>query len=443
MSDTIFALSTAAGRAGVAMIRVSGVDALLSVQKLTDQKDIKPRQAYFSILKDPRNGQVIDHGVVTYFKSPNSFTGENIVEYAVHGSPAVVKCMIDVLGTLKGYRLAEAGEFTKRGFINGKFDLTEAEAIADLIHAETDIQRQQALSQLEGKLSSLYQDWTERLKRVLAHQEADIEFPEEDMPDGVSDAMSVPLKQLLSEISEHLNDNRRGERLRDGISITIFGAPNAGKSSLMNVLAKRDVAIVSDQAGTTRDVIEVSLDLGGYPVILSDTAGLRQGNAENKIEEEGINRAHLALNRSDFKIALFDANVEPDQETLDVIDKDTLVVLNKVDITKPEIQTIKDHTPVLLSAKTEEGLVAFLERLTTEIQQRYETRNNQPSLTRERHRTALMECHEACLRSFETDLPELAAEDIRIAIRALGRITGRVDVEDLLDVIFRDFCIGK
>lgn len=443
MSDTIFALSTATGRAGVAMIRVSGEDALLSVQELTDQKNIASRQAYFSILKDPENGQVIDHAVVTYFKSPNSFTGEDIVEYAVHGSPAVVKRMIDVLGNLKGYRLAEAGEFTKRGFINGKFDLTEAEAIADLIHAETDIQRQQALSQLEGKLSSLYHDWTERLKRVLAHQEAEIEFPEEDMPDGVSDAVSVPLKQLISDISEHLNDNRRGERLRDGISITIFGAPNAGKSSLMNVLAKRDVAIVSDQAGTTRDVIEVSLDLGGYPVILSDTAGLRQGQADNKIEEEGISRARLALDKSDFKIALFDANTNFDQETLDFIDNDTLVVLNKVDITKTETQKIKGHKPVLLSAKTEEGLTGFLERLTTEIQQRYETRNNQPSLTRERHRTALMECYEACLRSFEIDLPELAAEDIRIAIRALGRITGRVDVEDLLDVIFRDFCIGK
>ncbi|ALG71995.1 tRNA modification GTPase MnmE [Azospirillum thiophilum] len=442
-SATIFALATAPGRSGVAVVRISGPEAGSALAALTGRPlPPPPRRAVLSQLRNPRSGDALDDALVLRFTGPASFTGEDVVELHLHGGRAVVSGVIEALGDLPGLRLAEPGEFTRRAFENGKLDLTEAEAVADLIDAETTAQRRQALRQMEGALGRLYDGWRERLTRALAHIEADIDFADEDLPGGVADAVRPVVAALASEITAHLDDGGRGERLREGLHIAIVGAPNAGKSSLLNALARRDAAIVSARAGTTRDVIEVHLDLGGYPVVLADTAGLREAAAD-EVEEEGIRRARDRAARADVKVAVFDATTLPvlDAATLALIDRDTVVVFNKIDlavVTDPR----PDLAPVMVSAHSGAGLKELEERLTAFSADRLAI-GSAPSLTRARHRAALAECRESLIRALEAPLPELAAEDVRLASRALGRITGRVDVEDLLDVIFRDFCIGK
>ncbi len=439
---TIFALATAPGRSGVAVVRISGPEAGSALAALTGRPLPAPRRAVLTKLRDPRTGDMLDDALVLRFTGPASFTGEDVVELHLHGGRAVVAGVIEALATLPGLRLAEPGEFTRRAFENGKLDLTEAEAVADLIDAETNAQRRQALRQMEGALGRLYDAWRERLTRALAHIEADIDFAEDDLPGGVTDAVRPVVAGLADEIAAHLDDGGRGERLREGLHIAIVGAPNAGKSSLLNALARRDAAIVSARAGTTRDIIEVHLDLGGYPVVLADTAGLREAAAD-EVEEEGIRRARDRAARADVKVAVFDATTLPDLDpaTLDLIDRDTVVVFNKTDLATA-IDLRPDLSPILVSAQTGAGLRALEEKLTEFSADRLAI-GSAPSLTRARHRAALTECRESLLRALDAPLPELAAEDVRLASRALGRITGRVDVEDLLDVIFRDFCIGK
>ena len=443
MTATIFALATAPGRSGVAVVRVSGPGAGDALSALIRRPLPKPREAILRSLRDPNTGEVLDSALVLYFAAPRSFTGEDVVELHLHGGRAVTAGVIEALSALPGLRVAEPGEFTRRAFENGKLDLTEAEAIADLVDAETAAQRRQALRQMEGALGTLYEGWRERLTRALAHIEADIDFAEEDLPGGIADAVRPQLDGLATEISAHLNDNGRGERLREGLHIAIVGAPNAGKSSLLNALARREAAIVSARAGTTRDVIEVHLDLGGYPVVLADTAGLREAAAD-EVEEEGIRRALDRAARADVKIAVFDATALPDLDmaTLALLDKDTIVVLNKTDLTTTDQVMVAGHPAIGVSARTGAGLPALEERLTSFTADRLAA-GGVPALTRARHRSALEECRDALQRALAAPLPELAAEDVRLASRALGRITGRVDVEDLLDVIFRDFCIGK
>jgi tRNA modification GTPase len=449
MTATIFAPATASGRAGVAVIRLSGPGAGKAVEVLTGRSLPPPRTAQLGRLINPRTGEILDRGLILWFPEPRSFTGEDVAEFHVHGGRAVVAGVIEALAALPGLRLAEPGEFSRRGFENGKFDLTAAEAVADLVDAETAAQRRQALRQMEGELGRLYEGWRARLTRALAHLEADIDFPDEDLPAGVSDQVRPELMALADELARHLDDDRRGERLRDGIHIAILGAPNAGKSSLLNALARRDAAIVSERAGTTRDVVEVHLDLGGYPVVLADTAGLRE--AADEIESEGIRRALDRAARADLKLAVFDATFWPerDAQTEAMIDGNTLVVLNKIDLnktgcTKDDLGAVVGGSILLVSAATGMGLPSLLRALTTAVAERYEGLGaGTPALTRARHRSALEECGMALCRAVTADLPELAAEDVRLASRALGRITGRVDVEELLDVIFRDFCIGK
>ncbi len=273
--DTIYAPATSPGRSSVAIVRVSGANAAKSLRQLTGRESHAPRMATLSMLADPAAGELIDHAVVVYFQGPKSYTGEDVVEYHLHGGKAVVDSLLSALAAHEDHRLAEPGEFTRRAFENGKMDLTEAEAVADLVNAETQAQKLLAIAQMEGSLANLYTRWTDTLKENLAHLEADIEFPDEDLPHGIIPKVKPVLLQLVSEISQHLSDNRRGEILRGGVQVAVIGAPNAGKSSLVNALAQRDVAIVSDVPGTTRDIIEAHLDIGGYPVILSDTAGLR------------------------------------------------------------------------------------------------------------------------------------------------------------------------
>ncbi len=446
--ETIFALSSARGKAGVSIVRVSGPAALSSCEKLAGLGAAPaPREALFRALTDPRDGSMIDRALLLPFKKPSSFTGEDVVEYHLHGSPAVVDGLLSALSSFEGHRMAEPGEFTRRAFENGKLDLTEAEAVADLINAETQIQKQQALLQMDGALSSLYEGWRTRLIRAMAYIEAVIDFPDEDVPDSETQKVIPELAALTSEIEDHLHDNRRGERLRDGIHIAIVGAPNAGKSSLLNALAKRDIAIVSPMAGTTRDVLEAHLDLGGYPVILADTAGLRpeelsDDGGHNSIESEGIRRALSRARDADVRLLVFDGTEKKlHASTLALRDDNSLLVFTKKDSVAFTAAGEKDS--VSLSSTTGIGIDALLEAITQKIKTLYGLTRETPSLTRARHRDALEDCVGLLKKAQSASQPELMAEDIRIAARALGRITGRVDVEDLFDVIFRDFCIGK
>ncbi|MBL8712228.1 MAG: tRNA uridine-5-carboxymethylaminomethyl(34) synthesis GTPase MnmE [Alphaproteobacteria bacterium] len=436
MTDTIFALSTGSYRSAIAVIRISGPKALEAFRLLTSRKNFTPRHGMVVTLTDPVSGQTLDfRALASVYPGPASFTGEDTAEFNVHGGRAVIEGILRSLSQIPACRPAEPGEFTKRAFQNGKLDLTEAEAIADLIDAETEMQKMQAIGQAHGALFKLYSKWADILSTVLAHQEADIEFPEDDLPGGLTLMLKPQIEKLRREIYEHLDDNRRGERLRNGIRIAIIGAPNAGKSSLMNALARRDVAIVSEEAGTTRDVIEVHLDLGGYPVILADTAGLRE--TDNNIEAEGIRRAQTAARDADLKIALFDGTLaEQDTDTMKLVDENALVVFTKSDIAK------KQAAGLHVSSSTGEGIDGLLKQITAGVAQVFKSKPG-PVLTRERHRAALTDAVYALDRCLSTQAPELAAEDLRLALRALGGITGRVHVEDLLDKIFRDFCIGK
>jgi len=441
--DTIFALATPPGRSGVAVVRVSGPLVMASFQGLSSA-DIEPRIARLCHLQDPVSRETIDRALVLYFAAPASYTGEGIIEYHLHGGRAVIDAMLVYLLSCAGHRMAEPGEFTRRAFENGKMDLTEAEAVADLIDAETQAQKAQALSQMGGALYGLYEGWTEDLKTHLAHLEADIEFPDEDMPDGILPDLLPKIEVLKSDITAHLDDNRRGERLRDGVKIVIIGAPNAGKSSLLNALAQRDAAIVSDMAGTTRDVIDVHLDLGGYPVIVSDTAGLRpeqlSEGAQDLVESEGIRRGLALAEHADIKLLMFDGSqADIDAGTLALIDKNSVLVVNKCD--EKHVDFVLEQG-LGISVKTGDGLDALIKLLRERIEALIGLQET-PALTRERHRSALMDAQESLARALSGAMPELVAEDLRLAMRAIGRITGRVDVEDLLDVVFNDFCIGK
>ncbi len=388
-------------------------------------------------MHDPDSGTAIDDAIALWFPAPHSVTGEDVAEFQIHGSRAVLAALIAAL-TRQGLRLAEPGEFTRRAFFNDKLDLLQAEAIGDLTAAETEAQRRQALRQLDGGLGDIYRDWAARLLRFLAHFEAVIDFPDEDLPPGTESGVADQTAALAGEIAAHLADERRGERLRDGIAIAIVGPPNAGKSSLLNCLTQREAAITSPIAGTTRDVIEVAIDLGGYPVVLADTAGLRE--TADAIEQEGLRRALARAEAAELRLFVFDAN-EPTQaagaESLPA--GETLLIANKIDLGVSRVAL--PPGAVAVSALTGDGIAALVETLARRIAADYDLAA--PLLTRARHREALEAALGALQRSLAALLPELRAEDLRLAWRSLGRITGQVDVEDLLDVIFADFCIGK
>jgi tRNA modification GTPase len=395
-----------------------------------------PRRARRARLRDPA-GEPIDDGMALWFPAPNSVTGEDVAELHVHGSRAVAAALLAALGRL-GLRLAEPGEFTRRAFLNGKLDLTQAEAIADLVAAETEAQRRQALRQLDGGLGTLYRGWSERLLRLLAHLEAAIDFPDEDLPPGLEAEIGDEAAALADEIDCHLADNHRGEHLRDGIAVAIVGPPNAGKSSLLNQLARREAAITSPIAGTTRDVIEVAVDLAGYPVVLADTAGLRAG--ADQIEREGLRRALARAEAAELRLFVFDASSPADAGgAAQWPGQDTLLVANKFDLIDDTAKLPADA--VAVSALTGAGIATLVAAVAGRIAAGYDFAA--PLLTRARHRAALGAARGALRRSLSASLAELRAEDLRLAWRSLGQITGHVDVEDLLDVIFADFCIGK
>jgi tRNA modification GTPase len=446
MSDTIFALATAPGRAGVAVLRLSGPAAGAALAALAGK--LPPaRRASRARFRDSA-GELIDDGLALFFPAPRSLTGEDVAELHIHGSRAVIAALIAALGARPGLRLAEPGEFTRRAFENGKLDLTAAEGVADLVAAETAAQRRQALRQLSGELGRLYDGWRMRLMQALAHLEAEIDFPEEGLPDELSARVAGEIRALRAELAAHLADRHRGERLRDGVAVAIVGPPNAGKSSLMNALARRDVAITAATAGTTRDVIEVALDLGGYPVVLADTAGLRQ--AADAVEEEGVRRARARAAAADLRLIVLDATRPQEAAGLgELFGPESLVVANKIDLAPGRDPAWADALgagpAARLSVATGAGLGELLARLEAEVARRF-CPGDAPLITRERHRAALEDCLQGLDRFLAGGFAgraELAAEDLRLATRALGRITGRVDVEDMLDIIFREFCIGK
>ena len=454
---TIYALGTPApSRAApgaVSVIRLSGPRAPDALIFLTEPKAFErgysvrdpslpePRRMVVRGVIDPVTGEEIDRGLVVWFEAPHTETGEMMAELHLHGGRAVVSAALAAIAKLGFCRLAEPGEFTRRSFEHGKLDLTRAEAIADLVAAETDQQRRLAKQQMEGALHRLYEDWRTQGLRALAHLEAAIDFPDEDLPAGLGDEVTEAVCALQAEIAAHLDD-RRGERLREGLHIAIIGPPNAGKSSLLNLLARRDAAIVSETAGTTRDVIEVHLDLGGWPVVLADTAGIR--DSADAIEQEGVRRARARAASADLRVLVLDAasDWQADMQALTSATERwdparDVVVVNKTDLAPAGGVGI-----VSLSAKEGAGLPELLQRLERSAAQLMEE-GAAPPLTRARHREALVEAHAALGRALQAPEVALAAEDLRLAMRAIGRITGTVRIDELLDVIFRDFCIGK
>ena len=418
---------------------MSGPEAKSSIETLTGRAVPEPRRAVLRRLRDAA-GQAIDIGLLLWFPGPESFTGEDAAEFQVHGGRAIVDAMLAALGGVSGLRLAEPGEFTRRAVEHGKFDLTAAEGLADLIAAETDAQRRQALRQYDGALVDLYEGWRMRLIEQAAWVEASIDFSDEELPDDVFVRARTAIESVAGEIGRHVDDGGRGEIIREGLRIALIGPPNAGKSSLLNALARRDVAIVSEIPGTTRDVIEVKLDLGGYPVVIADTAGLREtGDA---IEVEGVRRALARARDAELVVLVLDGQTDRrPQLAPDVEAKLCLTVWNKSDLARHESR----DGEIAISAKTGEGIDALVAALTGGVGAIADAQSESPPLTRARHREALLEAKDALLRALSApdSQPELMAEDVRLALRSIGRITGRVDVEDLLDVIFRDFCIGK
>jgi tRNA modification GTPase len=432
MSGVIFALASAAGRAGVAVVRLSGPDAGAIAQALAGPLP-PPRQAVLRRLA--HMGREIDHALLLWFPAPGSFTGEETAEFHIHGGRAVREALFAALSAL-GARPAEPGEFSRRAVENGKLDLTRAEAIADLVDAETPAQLRQALRQHDGVLADLYEAWRARLIAALGRAEAAIDFSDDGVGEAEFAAARATAEQISKEIQAHVDDAGRGESLREGLRLTILGPPNAGKSSLINALARRDVAIVSDIAGTTRDVVEARLDLSGYLLQVADTAGVRP--TADAIEAEGVRRA-LSHAAGGMTLLLLDGSLADPRAGLppDLPEPD-LIVWNKSDLGG-------HHDGISISLKTGDGVSELVKLLQQKVQQKLESKDGAPLLTRPRHRHALTEAlgHLRHGLTAPQDHPELLAEDLRLAMRAIGRITGRVDVEELLDFVFRDFCIGK
>lgn len=458
---TIYALSTAPGRAAIAVIRVSGPQTVAAVEALTGRPPPKPRQAALRQLSHPQDNTPLDEGLVLFFAAPQSYTGEDMAEFHVHGGVSVVRSVLAALAEMDGLSPAEPGGFTRLAVLNGRFDLTRAEGIADLIDAETEAQQNQAFRQMRGALGALYDGWRGRLVKALAHLEADIEFADEDLPGGIGKAVLADMQLLSEEIEAHLAQTR-GQTLRDGIEVAIIGAPNVGKSSLLNRLAGREAAIVSARAGTTRDIVEVTMTLGGVPVVVADTAGIRA--AGDEIEREGVRRARKRAADADIRLfvsspdvdATFlqenalhhesgneNGNAEPPGDGLEVVARPgDFHIANKIDLQKPAANSAGSAETWRVSAKNGEGLPAFMAALEKAVQNRYGL-SEHPLLTRTRYRQALEAALIALHRALAASDLELVGEDMRLAMRELGRITGAVDVEALLDVVFRDFCIGK
>ena len=442
---TIYALSSGPGISGLAVIRVSGPETKRIIENLTNSSPPKPRYATLKKFSKINTNELIDEGILLWFPGPQSYTGEDMAEFHVHGSRAVIEAIHAAISKIGDCRLAEPGEFTKIAFQNGKINLLKAESISDLISAETEMQRQQAIKIMSGKSLEKFNDLRNRLLKILSNVEAKIDFPEEDLPDEIIKNIKIESKKIKEEIQKILSDNKVGELIREGFKIAIVGPANAGKSSLLNFLSNRDVAIVSEIAGTTRDVIEVHLNLDGYPVTISDTAGIR--DSKDEIERKGVKLALKKAENSDLNIIL----IEPKSADFtgflnDLVNEKGLIVVNKSDLGIEKIdQEIKKYKPIYLSVKEEKNLDVLIKAIKEKLKKKF-IKSDDILITRERHRQNLEQCvfH---LNNFEqkNSLEEFdkASEDLRLATRHLGVIAGKVDVEEILGSIFNDFCIGK
>ena len=439
--DTIFSLATAVGRAATAMVRISG-PRVNDVPELLGFARPEPKIASLRTLKHQK--KKLDQSIVLFFSGPESYTGEDVMELHLHGGRAVIEGVYSALSAQEGFRFAENGEFSKRAVMNGRIDLTEAEGINDLINAETEAQRDQGLNQLEGALRLQLEKWSNDLKRFGAYIEAYIDFPDEEIPENILNDLLQGVEATNKELKEFVDDDRKGEILRSGLKVAVIGPPNVGKSSFVNWLTKRDIAITSEKAGTTRDIVEAHLDLGGYPVTVADTAGIRA--SEDTIEQEGIRRARGWAESADLRVLVLDPEtIENANQFGDLLKSDDPVLINKAD----QAATTKKKMAVgypLVSVKTGYGLERALSELTTIAKKKMGTQRL-TTITQARHRARLNDCLVALKKAHfglqnHADL-ELIAEDFRSAIYCIGRITGHIDIEDLLDVVFKEFCIGK
>ena len=432
---TIFALSTANGIAGLAVVRVSGHLALTALKTISRKSHFDPNVLTRTSFYDSENGNLIDRGLAVYFAKPKSFTGEDVVEFHVHGGRATVNLLLKTLAGINQLRLAEPGEFSKRAFINNKMDLTAIEAMGDLINAQTELQHNQALSQMDGSLNKLYLSWRKSLIELVAYLEADIDFAEEDIPDDVLKNINEKIEKLLVEMNEHINQRNQGEILRDGYRVAIVGTPNVGKSSLINLLANRDVAIVSDREGTTRDALEVRLNIAGFPVVFTDTAGLRQTSDE--IEKKGIEITQKKIDEANLVVELFD-----DPTKLNFHD-DRLTILNKCDLHNKENKTY--DRAINISVSTGDGIDHLIKQISDKVSNNFGSYSDTIP-TKTRYILGVQNSIQSLLNAKTIDLKnnsELMVEELRLAIQEIGKITGHVDVEEYLEVIFKDFCIGK
>jgi len=442
---TIYALSSGPGISGVAVIRVSGKETISVIKALTSKDLPRPRVATLRKINNSNTFELIDEGIILWFPGPQSYTGEDMVEFHVHGSKAVVAAIQSSISQIKDCRLAEPGEFTKLAFQNGKINLLKAESVADLISSETEIQRKQAIKIMNGKSSNIFNKLREKLLKILSHIEAKIDFPDENLPKDILNNIKKISKEVLDDIGIILNDQKVGERIREGFKIAIVGPANAGKSSLLNHLSNRDVAIVSEIAGTTRDVIETHLNIDGYPVVVSDTAGIRESKSE--IEKKGIKLALKRAEEADLRLVVIEPkNLDFTGFLKDIFDKNSILVINKCDLKHVQLnQQMKKLEHVLISIKNNTNIDQLISKIKNKLKNKFIT-NEDILITRERHRQHLVQCSDY-LKNFnkknESEDFDKAAEDLRLATRHLGMIVGKVDVEEILGSIFNDFCIGK
>jgi tRNA modification GTPase len=438
----IYALSSGRGPSGIAIIRLSGKDSLKITKLVTKKKNINSKEINLCKFYDPSDNSLVDEGLLLLFPSPNSFTGDDLVEFHVHGSNAVIAQFLKVLSEQQNCRLAEPGEFTKIAFQNNKIDLLEAESIGDLIHSETELQRQQAIKLVQGNASDYYNNLREKLVKSLAYIEAQIDFAEDDLPDNVLREVQTSIKEVYEDIKKILDDNKIGEKIREGFRVAIIGEVNAGKSSLLNLLSKREAAIVSEEEGTTRDIIETYLNIDGYPVILADTAGIRE--AKNEIEKKGISLAISKSKEADLNLIVIDNTSKTlDKKVQGLINDNSIVVLNKADLNSKKKHNFKDA--VLVSVKENKNIDELVKKIKDLLSSKF-TLSKNILVTRERHRIKLNNCLAEIDNFLKKDQKkdiEMAAEDLRLATRHLGGIVGKVDVEEILGSIFKDFCIGK
>ena len=442
---TIFALSTGPGISGIAIVRISGEDTIKVIKLLTNASIPEPRVATLRKINKINTSELIDEGIILWFPAPDSYTGEDMAEFHIHGSKAVIDALHSSISQIENCRLAEPGEFTKLAFQNGKINLLKAESIADLISAETEIQRQQAVKIMNGQSSETFNSLREKLLKILSNIEAKIDFPDEDLPQDILNNTKKISSEVILSIKKILNDQRVGERIREGFKIAIIGPTNAGKSSLLNLLSNRDVAIVSEIAGTTRDVIETHLNIEGYPVVVSDTAGIR--DSKNEIEKKGIKLALDNAENADLKLIIIDAKSIDFKGVLkELLDEKAILVVNKSDLLREDLSSeIKNFEHVLISVKNNFNVEDLIIKIKNKLKNKFIT-SEDILITRERHRQHLEKCLNYLKRFEEKNEAQdfdKAAEDLRLATRHLGMIVGKVDVEEILGSIFNDFCIGK